>query len=247
MAGLDSSRFRRVRPPSPEARAQESWLSSGVEVSRRHCRRWQNPTRYCLAQGGLGGPPAPVLRHVCEQLPGHHARCTAVGASEGSFDLSDLPAEEALLWQSRTRFGGIAQDWTTNPREAQARLNRVPVRGDQIVELCFGGSRQRAYDSLYEDGFQWPQDVTLPPSSEWHQLLFRHFETAVGPSWLVWQRHLLRTKYLHSSGVQPRYRTSLLPRRGKRCLRHTSTGQSWQHLPWSAMQIGLRCASVAQW
>ncbi|CAE7596513.1 unnamed protein product, partial [Symbiodinium sp. CCMP2456] len=184
---------------------------------------------------------------------------------------------EALLWQSRTRFGGIAQDWTTYPREAQAQLNRALVRGDRIVELCFHGSRfrvdlvnkkqynatdmtkvrdvrlvnvqpkmwlliskseeahwvvldeanckhieeglgerhlchdavlfeisnrrlgrlyidkarQRAYDSLYEDAFRgllalprsmWaavqecPQDVTLPPSSEWHQLLFRHFE-----------------------------------------------------------------------
>ncbi|CAE7459553.1 unnamed protein product [Symbiodinium sp. CCMP2592] len=59
------------------------------------------------------------------------------------FDLTDLPAEEALLWQSRTRFGGIAQDWTTYPREAQARLNRAHVRGDETVELCFGSSRFR--------------------------------------------------------------------------------------------------------
>ena len=88
------------------------------------------------AEGGLGGPPAPVLRQVRRQLPGHHARRTAVG----SFDLSDLPAEEALLWQSRTRFGGIAQDWTTYP---PARLNRAHVRGDETVELCFGSSRFR--------------------------------------------------------------------------------------------------------
>ena len=52
--------------------------------------------------------------------------------------------------------------------------------------------RQRAYDSLCHDSFRglltlpryvwshaqhWPQDIVLPPSSEWYRLLFRHFET----------------------------------------------------------------------
>ncbi|CAE7209530.1 unnamed protein product, partial [Symbiodinium sp. KB8] len=60
-------------------------------------------------------------------------RSPGEGAREGSVDLlrpfSDMSANN---------FRDIMPDalpW--------ARLNRVPVRGDQIVELCFGGSRQR--------------------------------------------------------------------------------------------------------
>lgn len=61
------------------------------------------------------------------------------GPGEGQ--VSDLPVKEEFLWQSRTRFGHLAQDWTTYPPEAQNRLSRAAQRGESSVELCFGGSR----------------------------------------------------------------------------------------------------------
>ena len=197
------------------------------------------------------------------------------GPAEGH--VSDLPVNEEFLWQSRTLFGHLAQDWTTYPPEAQSRLSRAAQGGESSVELCFAGSRflvdlkglkqynkldrtrvrdvryalshkkkwilisksaemqwivmddaacrdieqgcgkrhlghdavlfearlhrgtvyidkarQRAYDSLRVDAFRsllalpeavWAllqpgsQDLELPQSSDWHDLLFRQFET----------------------------------------------------------------------
>ena len=199
------------------------------------------------------------------------------GPGEGYFDVSDLPAEDSMLWQSRTRFGGIAQDWTNYPPHVQATLNAAKMSGKSTVEICFNASlfivdlkhmkqynaaddtkvrdvrlsaahpkkwlliskseeghwivldqdsckeidegrgkrhlchgavlfeisscrvgrvyvdkaRHRAYHCLHADAFrgllalpmsvwnqvqQGPQDISLPFSSEWHQLLFCHFE-----------------------------------------------------------------------
>ena len=63
------------------------------------------------------------------------------GPGEGHVDLSALPAEDALLWQSRTCFGAVARDWTDYPQDAQAKINRAMRRGDTKVELSFGASR----------------------------------------------------------------------------------------------------------
>ena len=66
------------------------------------------------------------------------------------------------------------------------------ILNSRLGRVYVDKARQRAYDSLCHDAFRglltlprciWvkvskgPQDLLLPPSSEWHQLLFRHFET----------------------------------------------------------------------
>ncbi|CAE7601490.1 unnamed protein product, partial [Symbiodinium microadriaticum] len=97
--------------------------AAGLMLPDAAVSAWAGSQALCLL------PQPSKLQSDLAVLP----RSPGEGAREGSVDLlrpfSDMSANN---------FRDIMPDalpW--------ARLNRVPVRGDQIVELCFGGSRQR--------------------------------------------------------------------------------------------------------